>query len=309
MRAIISAELGAAAKLADVPTPSAGPGEVRVKVSASSLNGFDTAVISGHMAAFMEHRFPVVLGRDFAGAVDQLGDGVEGFATGDAVFGVVLTFPLQAGGFGEYVVVPSTSLARVPDGLDLTTAGALGLAGAAAATVVDAIAPLPGETVLIMGATGGVGSLVVQLAAARGAVVLATADPGEGTRLVRRLGAHYVIDRTGDVIGQVAAIAPGGVKAAVHLAGDPFALAELIAPGGRFASLLGIGQDQMGVHDVVALSVNADLDPAGLEHLAAQVAAGRLEVPVQRTYQLDEVPQAFADFAAGSVGKLAVRLA
>ncbi|GAB4059845.1 zinc-binding dehydrogenase [Catellatospora paridis] len=93
----------------------------------------------------------------------------------------------------------------MPDGLDLTTAGALGLAGAAAATVVDSIAPQPGETVLIAGATGGVGSLAVQLAAARGAVVLATAEPGEGTQLVRRFGAHYVIDRTGDIIGQVAA--------------------------------------------------------------------------------------------------------
>ncbi|MEU8080113.1 NADP-dependent oxidoreductase [Catellatospora citrea] len=308
MRAVISAELGAAAKLAEVPTPSAGPGEVRVKVAASSLNGFDAAVISGYLAALIEHRFPVVLGRDFAGAVDQLGEGVDGFAVGDAVFGVVLTFPLQAGGFGEYVVVPSTSLARMPSGLDLTTAGALGLAGAAAATVVAAIAPQPGETVLIAGATGGVGSIAVQLAAARGAVVLATADPGEGTQLVRHLGAHYVIDRTGDIIGQVAAIAPGGVKAAVHLAGDPFALAELIAPGGRFTTLLGIGQDQMGVHDVVALPVNADLAPAGLEDLAAQVVAGRVEVPVRRIYHLEEVPQAFADFAAGSVGKLAVRV-
>ncbi|GAA1377137.1 NADP-dependent oxidoreductase [Catellatospora chokoriensis] len=308
MRAVISAELGAAAKLAEVPTPSAGPGEVRVKVAASSLNGFDAAVISGYLAALIEHRFPVVLGRDFAGAVDQLGEGVDGFAVGDAVFGVVLTFPLQAGGFGEYVVVPAASLARVPDGLDLTTAGALGLAGAAAATVVGAIAPQPGETVLIAGATGGVGSIAVQLAAARGAVVLATAEPGEGTQLVRRLGAHYVVDRTGDVIGQVAAIAPGGVKAAVHLAGDPFALAELIAPGGRFTTLLGIGQDQMGVHDVVALPVNADLAPAGLEHLAAEVVAGRLEVPVRRVYDLEEVPQAFTDFAAGSVGKLAVRV-
>ncbi|GIF99990.1 NADP-dependent oxidoreductase [Catellatospora citrea] len=308
MRAVISAELGAAAKLAEVPTPSAGPGEVRVKVAASSLNGFDAAVISGYLAALIEHRFPVVLGRDFAGAVDQLGDGVDGFAVGDAVFGVVLTFPLHAGGFGEYVVVPAASLARVPDGLDLTTAGALGLAGAAAATVVDAIAPQPGEIVLIAGATGGVGSIAVQLAAARGAVVLATAEPGAGTQLVRRLGAHYVIDRTGDIIGQVAAIAPGGVKAAVHLAGDPFALAELIAPGGRFTTLLGVGQDQMGVHDVVALPVNADLAPAGLEDLAAQVVAGRVEVPVQRIYHLEEVPQAFADFAAGSVGKLAVRI-
>jgi NADPH:quinone reductase-like Zn-dependent oxidoreductase len=308
MRAIISAELGAAAKLADVPTPSAGPGEVRVKVAASSLNGFDTAVISGYMATLLEHRFPVVLGRDFAGAVDQVGDGVTGVAAGDAVFGVVLDHPLHAGGFGEYVVVPFASLARVPGGLDLTTAGALGLAGAAAATVVDAIAPSPGETVLIMGATGGVGSVAVQLAAARGAVVLATAEPGEGTRLVRRLGAHYVIDRGSDLIGQVAAIAPGGVKAAVHLAGDPFALADLIAPGGRFASLLGIGPDQMGVRDVVALPVNADLAPAGLEHLAAEVVAGRVEVPVQRIYHLEEVPQAFADFTAGSVGKLAVHV-
>ncbi len=308
MRAVISAELGGAARLAELETPSAGPGEVRVKVASSSLNGFDTAVLSGYMASFMEHRFPVVLGRDFAGTIDQVGTGAGAFTEGERVFGVVLGHPLQAGGFGEYVVVPAASLARVPDGLDLTTAGALGLAGAAAESAVAAIDPQSGDTVLVAGATGGVGSIVVQLAAARGAVVLATASSPQGAELVRRLGAAHVIDYRHEFIPQVAAVAPGGVRAVVHLAGDPFELADLIAPGGRFTTLLGVGADQMVGRDLVAVPVNADLTPAVMERLAGEVSAGRVTVPVQRVYELDEVPQAFADFAGGTIGKLAVRV-
>jgi NADPH:quinone reductase-like Zn-dependent oxidoreductase len=287
----------------------AAAGEVRVKVRASSLNGFDNVVVSGYAAALMEHRFPVVLGRDFAGTIDQVGDGVTGHGLGDEVFGVVLTMPLHAGGFGEYVVVPQASLARVPSGLDLATAGAMGLAGSAATTVLDTVDPKPGETILICGATGGVGNMLIQLAKARGATVLATAAPGAEAELVQRLGAAHLIDHTGDVAAQVRQVAPGGVDIAVHLAGDPFAVADLVAPGGRFATLLGVGQDQMGERDIVAHSVMASLRPAPLEELAWRVVAGELVVPIQRTYQLDEVPQAFADFNTGTLGKLAITIA
>ncbi len=308
MRAIVSAELGAGPTLTEVDTPTAGPGEVRVKVHTSSLNGFDTAVVSGWMAQYLEHRFPVTLGRDFAGTVDEVGAGVEGLAPGAVVFGVVLGYPLQAGGFGEYLVVPAVTVARVPDGLDLSVAGVLGLAGSAATTMLDTVAPQTGELLLISGATGGVGSIAIQLGVARGAAVLATAAPGAETDHVRALGAKHVIDYTADVAAQVRAIAPNGVDIALHLAGDPIALADLVAAGGRFASLLGVGPDQMGDRDLVAYSVTAALAPSQWDELAAHVVAGRLAIPVQRTYRLDEVPQAFADFAGGTVGKLAVRV-
>jgi NADPH:quinone reductase-like Zn-dependent oxidoreductase len=138
--------------------------------------------------------------------------------------------------------------------------------------------------------------------------VLATATPGAEAAHVRALGATHVIDRTGDLAAQVLAVAPHGVDIAMHLAGDPIALADLVRPGGRFTSLLSIGAEQLGDRDLVALPTNANPEPAQLEALASQVVAGQVVLPVQRTYRLAEVPQAFADFAGGTLGKLAVTI-
>src|SRR4029453_11293031 len=130
MRAIITADYGSPAELAEIDTPSPGPGEIRVKVRASSLNGFDIAIAAGYLRGLMEQRAPAGLGRDFAGTVDAVGDGVTAFAPGDDVFGVVLTQPLRAGGLAEYLVIPEDhNVAPIPAGLDHATAGVLGLAG------------------------------------------------------------------------------------------------------------------------------------------------------------------------------------
>lgn len=108
---------------------------------------------------------------------------------------------------------------------------------------MDAVAPKPGETVLIAGATGGVGALAIQHAAAAGARVIATARPGVATDFVRQLGAAEAVDYTGDLSGQVRAVAPG-VPAVVHLAGDGAQLAGLLTPDGRLASTIGFGPDR-----------------------------------------------------------------
>ena len=196
--------------------------------------------------------------------------------------------------------------ARIPDGVDYGTAGALGLAGAAAVTVVEQVSPAEGETVLVAGATGGVGAVAMQLLADRGATVLATAMPGEKEAHVRALGATHVVDRTSDLAAQVRAIAPDGVDVVLHLAGDPFDLADLLVDGGRIASLLGVGSEAFEQRKIVAYSVVAAPLPPVLERLAGDVAAGRLRIPIQRSYGLDQVPQALADFAAGTLGKLVI---
>lgn len=173
---------------------------------------------------------------------------------------------------------------------------------------VDAVAPAAGETVLIAGATGGVGAFAVQLAAARGAQVIATAKPGDEADFVRRMGAVHIVDYSGDLTAAVRAIRPHGVDAIVHLAGDGVMLSDMLIAGGRIASTLGLAPDQLGSRPVTATSIMATPDAARLDRLAADVAAGRLQVPVGRTYRLEEVPQAMADFAAGTIGKLAVTL-
>ena len=285
----------------EVPTPEVGPGEVLVRVRASSVNGIDLAVAGGMLKGMMEYRFPVVLGKDFAGEVAATGPGVPRFAAGDPVFGVVMDpTGLDTRALAEFVAVP--------DGLDVTQAGALGLAGAAALQAVEAVAPAAGDAVLVSGATGGVGAFAVQLAAARGAAVIATAKPGEDAGFVRDLGAAHVVDYTGDLPAQVRAIRPGGVDAVIHLAGDGAQLADLLAPGGRFASTLGVGPDQLAGRELRATAVMANPDAATLDRLAGEVVAGRLRVPIQRNYPLEAVGEAMADFGAGTRGKLAISL-
>lgn len=309
MRAIALSDFDSAPELHDLPVPEPGPGEVLVRVHAASLNGFDVAVAYGMVKGMMEHRFPVVLGKDYAGTVEAVGDGVTSVEAGDEVFGVLMRDYVGDGTFAEFVVVPeSIGLTKIPAQLDHATAGALGLAGAAAHDCIEAIGPSSGETVLICGATGGVGSEAIQLAVARRAEVIATAKPGEEADFVKALGAHHTVDYTAEVTAQVLAMRPNGVDAALHLVGDGLELADVVAPGGRFASTLGLGPDQLSGKDVEATAVVAMPTAEVLDRLAGEVAEGRLRVPVQRTYKLEEVPQAIADFAAGSLGKLAINI-
>ena len=303
MRAIAINDYGTPPTLTELPKPEPGPGEVLLRVRASSINGFDAAVAAGMLKGMMEHRFPVVLGKDFAGVVEALGDGASRFAPGDEVFGVVMKPFLGDGGLGEYLVVGEQhGIGRVPNGLDLQAAGALGLAGTAALNAIDAIAPTTGEHVLISGVTGGVGAIALQYAVAAGAEVIATARPGAEADFVLGLGAAHVVDYTSHLAAQVRAIAADGVPAIVHLAGDAEQLAGLLAAGGRIASTLGFGRDQ----HPAAVAVMADPNPVTLDRLAADAASGALRVPITRTYPLEETPQALADFAAGSLGKLAI---
>jgi NADPH:quinone reductase len=309
MRAVITEDYGSPPTLAELDPPTPGPNEVRVRVVSSSLNGFDTALVRGYLKGMMEHEFPVIVGRDYAGRIDRVGDCVTAFAPGDDVFGVVLTLPLHAGGFADYLVVPEDhNIAPMPAGLDHATAGVTGLAGSAAMGCLEATAVGARDTVLVSGATGGVGAFILQIARARGARVIATAAGDAETAHVRGLGATEVVDYTQDLAAQVRDLAPNGVDVALHLAGDPMAVADLVAGGGRFASLLGVGPDQLAGRNLTASSVIAAPQRSLLADLAEEIVAGRIRVPVQRSYPLTEVPRAFADFGAGTLGKLAVQV-
>ncbi|MER5185639.1 NADP-dependent oxidoreductase [Streptomyces sp. NPDC002896] len=309
MRAVALSEVPAAPAVAEVEAPRPQAGELLVKVAVSSVNGFDAATAAGYLQGMMEHRFPLVVGKDFAGTIEALGDGAEGFAVGDAVFGVVMKPHLGTGSLAEYVTVQAAyGVTTVPEGLAVADAGALGLAGTAALNSVDAVAPDKGETVLVSGATGGVGALAVQLAAARGARVIATARPGAEADFVTGLtdADVAVVDFTGDLAAQVRALAPEGVDTVVHLAGDGAQLAGLLRPGGRIASTLGLTQDAVDGSGVTVHSIMADPNAQTLSALAEQAASGALRVPVTATYLLAQAPEAFAAFDAGALGKIAV---
>jgi NADPH:quinone reductase len=308
MRAVAVDDYGATPQVRELPEPVPAPGEIKVRVRASSVNAFDVLLVAGALKGRYEHRFPVMLGKDFAGTVEEVGVGVSEIVAGDEVFGVVAKAVItEGGGFGEYLTTAAGfGVARIPAGLDHLTAGVLGLAGAAAVRSVEAVAPAPGETILVSGATGGVGGYVLQLAAARGATVIATAAAGVATDHVRALGAHHVVDYHRDIADQVRRIAPTGVDAVVHLAGNGLALADLLTDGGRIASTMHLDPDQLADRNITATAVMANPDHSVLERLAADAATGRLHTSIARTYRLDEIPDALVDFGNGTLGKLAV---
>jgi NADPH:quinone reductase-like Zn-dependent oxidoreductase len=311
MRAVTLAAVPAAPQVTEAEAPRPLAGEVLVRVAASSVNGFDAATAAGYLQGVMEHQFPLVVGKDFAGTVTELGAGVSGFAVGEQVFGVVMKPFLGTGTLGEYVAAPvAVGLARIPAGLGVAEAGALGLAGTAALAAIEAVGPGAGETVLISGATGGVGAIAVQYALARGARVIATARPGAEADFVTEVsgGQADLVDYSGDLVGQVRALAPGGVAAALHLAGDGAQIAGLVADGGRLASTLGFSGEGLPGRDLTFLPVMAHPDAATLDRLAADAASGQIRVPVTATYSLEQAGQAFADFGSGALGKLAITL-
>src|SRR6266545_4262414 len=300
MKAIAATDFGAPVTLVEISTPEPGEGEILVRVASSSINGFDLSVASGRLKGMMEHRFPVVLGKDFAGTVETIGPGVDGFAEGDTVFGVVMKPELGDGSFGERVATPAAFAARVTDGLDAATAGALGLAGTAAHDAVEAVEPQHSETALVSGATGGVGIIAIQLLKARRAHIIATASTDLEIAFVKEHGADDIVDYRGDVASAVREKHPHGV--------DGAALAPLLTPGGRIASTLGLTQEQLGRDDVTLAPIMANPVTATLTKLADAAAAGIIRVPIMRTYRLEDVPQGLADFAAGTLGKLAVQI-
>ena len=312
MRAFGLADEGASAELIEVPTPEPGPGEVRVRVRASSVNGFDVFVAKGIARGMMEHRYPVVVGKDYAGDIDAVGDGVTGFAIGDEVIGIVPTEPhVSRGAFAEFVVAPLDGfIVHKPGSLDFERAACIGLAALTAYRCVEAIEASEGDVVLVVGATGGVGAYSVQLAAARGATVLASALPRDDG-WIRGLGASEIVDYSGDVVAPIRERHPGGVDALVVAAhvGDGFgALADLVKDGGRVASTVG-GADVEGLaqRGVTATNVIGHADPEAFAGVIGMAADGTLSVPITRTFAFDELPQALRLVGAeSSRGKFAV---
>ena len=299
------------ATLVDLPDPGVPAGVVRIRVRAASVNGFDVFQANGYLLAMMEHQFPTIIGRDFAGIVDAVGEGRTDFAVGDAVFGFVSsTPPLHDGTYAELLSGgPELALARKPAGLSFEVVAALPLVGATAPAAVDAVAAGPGTNALIVGATGGVGSLALQLAAQRGASVIATARPGEDDDFVRALGAFDTVDYTAnEVVEVIRARFPAGIDALIDLVsrGDAFTrMAGLVRDGGRIATTMSAADvEGLAARGIRATNVMGSPTPENLASLAAHVVAGTLRVEVQQTFLLADAQAAFAAFLAGTRGKL-----
>ncbi len=313
MRAIAMTDYDSGVALHELPMPEPAPNELLVRVHASSLNGIDVLVAGGVLKGMMEHEFPAVPGRDFAGTVEQVGSDASRFEVGDDVFGFLTKPTVHEGAWAEYVTVPEDGfVARKPSGLDFTEAAALPLAGVTALVAVDAVDPHQDDTVPVVGADGGVGSYAVQLAANRGAMVIATVKPDDEQRL-RELGAAETIDYTQQKIAAaVGERHPDGVNALIDLVNqaDGFApLADLVRDGGRAASSLGAAdEDGLASRNISATNVMASADASMIARLAELAARGEVKPAIDTVRTLDETPAAIDQFTAGKRGKIVISL-
>jgi NADPH:quinone reductase-like Zn-dependent oxidoreductase len=300
------------ASVVDLPVPEKSAGVLRVRVRAATVNGFDVQHATGRLTAMMPHILPTVIGRDFAGVVEAVGEGRTDVAVGDEILGFVSYMPpLHDGSFAEFIVSADLVFSAKPAGLSFEAAASLGLAGVAALDVVDAADPKPGEVVLVVGATGGVGSIAVQLAAQRGATVVATAKTGDEEAFVWGLGAAETVDYSaGDVAGQIRARYPAGIDALIDLVDRDeaaSAMAALVRDGGRLATTMGNADAEgSATRAVKATNVMASPTPEKLASLAALAAAGDLVVHIQQTFALADVDAALKAFSAGTLGKIVV---
>jgi NADPH:quinone reductase-like Zn-dependent oxidoreductase len=310
MRAFSLDGFGSPPALSELPTPVPADGELLVRVQASSVNPVDNAIAAGLLNGMFEHEFPVVLGRDLAGVVEQAGPGAARFAAGDDVFGFVLHADpaVGRGTWAELITVAEARVARKPAGVELAAAGATPLAGIAALYAVDALGLEAGESVLVVGATGGVGSFAVQLASLADAEVIAPAF-AEDEEYLLGLGVAEIVARDGDVAAAVRAIHPDGVDAVIDLVSytpDAFEVyAAALEPDGRASSPLTGVQAAPGRFPVMAQP-----DARALERLAGLLDDGSLRVPIQRSYRLEEAAEALAALpATHTQGKLAISVA
>lgn len=278
----------------EVPVPEPGEGEVLVRVAASGVNPKDAVVRGGEFTVFSGRRFPKGTGFDLAGEVAALGPGVTGLAVGQRVWGLLDGF--DGGAAADYVVARRDWVGPAPAGIDLVEAAALPLVGL---TALQALRDLrAGDRVLVKGASGGVGSVVVQLARARGAHVTAVASAANLDHL-RALGADEVVDYA--VIDPAELQGPYDVY--VDCFGDsPFRrYRRLLGRGGRFVAvapspellLLGPLSRVLPMPSVRIAMVKPRR--ADLDELARLVDAGGLRMPVQATYPLERIAQAHAD--------------
>jgi NADPH:quinone reductase-like Zn-dependent oxidoreductase len=309
MRAIAEETFGGPITLIDLPTPEIGAGEVLIRVRGAGVNPFDWKVAEGALKDQMKHRFPLILGFDAAGVIERVGADVPELAEGDEVYGYLFKPVIGEGTYAEYVRAPATIVAKRPVTIGFAEAAALPTPGLTALDLVDAADTKEGETILIVGATGGVGSYATQLAARRGAHVIATARRTNEAP-VRELGAAETIDHTAeDLVDAVRRAHPGGIDAVIDVASDREALgriATLVNEGGRLASsVYAADVEGLARRGIVATNVSMQPDARRLAELSRMVDAGELSVRLDRTFPLEKAPEAFEERREGRVrGKI-----
>lgn len=296
-----------------VPLPEVADDDVLIRVAAAGIGSWDAVEREGEYdGAFgVPSTFPYVLGWDGAGTVAAVGAGATRFAVGDRVYAA--TTPLPRGGFyAEYAVVDAEHVAAVPARMPIEQAAALPWDALTAQSGLDTLDLQPGQTLMVVGASGGIGHLAVQLARHRGTRVLAVASGDDGVALARRLGADAVVDgRRADVLAAAWEFAPDGVDGALVTVGGEVIERALraVKSTGRIAWPNGTGPALTRAPDAVVIAYDGDRSRAATDRLNATIEAGALEVHLHRVFGVGGARDAHRALASHHVGKLALRLA
>jgi NADPH:quinone reductase-like Zn-dependent oxidoreductase len=274
-------------RVVEVEEPHAGQGQIRIAVRAAGINQKDWKIRAGHLREFQPLRLPAGLGLDAAGVVDEVGADVTGVVVGDAVFG------MGRNTYSAYAVLDSW--ATMPAGLSFTEAAGYPLAVETAVRALRHLGVRDGETLLVNGASGGVGSAVLQLARDRGIAVIGTAGP-DNQDYVRSLGAIATTYGEG-FADRILAVAPDGVDAALDVAGSGV-IPDLVKLTGDPRRVLSIADFTAPAHG--ALVTSEPEDPAAAFHEAARkFSQGEFRIPVQEGFPLDRVDEAHRRSAQG----------
>jgi NADPH:quinone reductase-like Zn-dependent oxidoreductase len=297
-RAVEYAEYGGpeVLRVVERDAPEPGPDQVRVAIRAAGLNPIDWKLRSGEMAEVMPARFPVVPGVDMAGMVDRVGPGVTEFAVGDEVLGK------GSGTYAELTLASTEGITAKPPEVSWEVAAGLPVVATTTYRVLALLGVKPGETLLIDGAAGGVGTIAVQVARQRGVEVIGTASPANHDYL-SSLGAKPVSYGEG-LAERVRAVSPGGVDAALDASGRGSlrALVDLVGGPERVVTIADGSAAELGVRFT---SGGPDEVPGSLTDAVSLVAAGEITLPIARVYSLDDAADAQRDSEAGHVrGKL-----
>ncbi|WP_411121116.1 NADP-dependent oxidoreductase [Streptomyces sp. x-19] len=303
MRAVAVNAFGADPQLMELPQPEPGPGEVLVRLAAAGLNPVDWKLADGMFGEAVHAKFPLVLGADGAGEVVAVGSGVRRFTVGDPVFGQFQRPDRGGGSYAEFAVAEEGAIALAARSVTYATSAAVPTAGMTAYNLVEETRIGEGRQVLIVGATGGVGTFVTQIAAGRGAEVIATARPAKA-ELMRTLGAAETVDHTaGPIADQVLASRPDGVDVLIDMTSDAAGFVELtrtVRDGGVAVSLIGSADaDVLTEHNLRGFNFVNRPSPQLLEILAGHLDAGRLTVLVGLEVPLEEAPEALAASRTG----------
>ena len=297
MRAMMIDAFDAPVTLRQIPTPDLKPGEVLVHVRVAGVNAADSRLRHGAYKNMQQHRFPITLGFDMAGVVEQVSDADAAFHKGDEVYGTLWKEVLLDGTFADYVVSPARSfIGPKPASLDFVTAAAVPMGGQTAVTALDALHMKAGDELLIIGATGSVGSLTTQFAAAAGIRVIATAR-AQDEEYIRRMGAAESVDYTsGDVVELVKARHPRGIDGVLDLvssASELSRVATVLHDGGRLATSLYVA-DPAAYRDrgIEATNIQTNPGPELLAKLREQLEATGARVPIAAEFPLEQTAAA-----------------